>query len=325
MATSEASANPSPALIALDWGTSSLRAYLLGADGSVQDSRSEPWGIMRVPRDDLALSFERMTSAWRARAPEVPAIAAGMIGSVNGWVHAPYCDVPAGLEELSHRLAIVPGAALSIVPGIVQRGSAPDVMRGEETQIVGCLSLHPAMSKESLLVLPGTHSKWARIENGRVRAFTTFMTGELFDVLLTHSTLGRVVRDAGPGDDQDVAGVFARGVMAAQEATNGASRGIASLLFSVRALVLTEQLHPAYCMEYLSGLLIGDELRCGLAERARPDALIGDPTLCEKYVEAFELLGIRRVPVIADAARAGLWAIAQHASLPRPTDERATT
>src|SRR3954447_14928035 len=124
MATPVAPENRLPALIALDWGTSSLRAYLLGADGSVQDSRSEPWGIMRLPRDGFAAAFERITGAWRARAPDVRAIAAGMIGSNHGWMHTPYCDIPTGAEELSRRLTIVPEAELAIVPGLVQRGAA---------------------------------------------------------------------------------------------------------------------------------------------------------------------------------------------------------
>ena len=218
-------------------------------------------------------------------------------------------DVPAGQEQLARRLAAVPGTQLYIVPGIAQRGSSPDVMRGEETQIVGALAAEPSLA-DSLVVLPGTHSKWVHLAGGRVREFTTYMTGELFAVLRAHSILGRLA-PAGVGDAGSEPGAFERGVLAAQRSAGG----LGSLLFAARASmpVLVGDLPAESSLEFLSGLLIGDELRAGLAAGQRPAALIGDLALCARYASALELLGIDGVLALDDAAPAGLWAIAQHA------------
>jgi 2-dehydro-3-deoxygalactonokinase len=294
--------------VALDWGSSSLRAYLLGESGRILDRRAEPWGILQLPDRDFRGAFHRITADWSSDSGPLPAIASGMIGSAQGWVEAPYVDVPAGVEELARQLAPVPGTSLRIVPGLAQRGQSPDVMRGEETQIVGALTARPEVAG-GLLVLPGTHSKWVRLAGGVVRQFTTYMTGELFAVLRGHSILGRLA-PAGAADAAPGSPAFARGVRMAQRSADG----LASLLFSARASVLVGDLPAESSVEFLSGLVIGDELRAGLAAGQTPAALIGDPSLCARYVAAFEQLGIPDVPILADAAPAGLWAIAQHAS-----------
>ena len=297
-----------PALIALDWGTSSLRASLLDGNGRVLDTRIEPWGIMHVPHGDCASAYQAITAEWRS--DDVNAIAAGMIGSASGWVTTPYCTAPAGVDDLVAALAIVPGVPVSIVPGVATYGDRPDVMRGEETQIVGVLALHPHLASRSLVVLPGTHSKWVQVIDARISDFTTYMTGELFAVLRDHSILGRsavAVND----DDTTGAAAFSRGVLAAQ----AEPAGLAPLLFSARALVLAKRLPANASLDYLSGLLIGDELRCGLMRAGRPAALVGDATLCARYADAFRVLGIPDVPVITDAANAGLWTIARRAGL----------
>jgi 2-dehydro-3-deoxygalactonokinase len=299
-------------LIALDWGTSALRAYLLGDGGGVLETRVEPWGIMQLPAGGFAAAFDQVTSGWRASAPGAPVIASGMVGSAQGWADAPYCPSPAGAAELAGALVGAGDGRLVIVPGVVQRGESPNVMRGEETQIVGALATHPELAADALFILPGTHSKWVQVSEGRIGRFTTFMTGELFAVLSSASILGRLARDAGRTLEDDAATeAFVRGVSAARSATTG----IAPLLFSARARVLTGQLAPEASLEYLSGLLIGDELRCGLADGGRPRALVGEPALCARYVRALGMFGMDAVAVIADAAPAGLWAIAQHASL----------
>jgi 2-dehydro-3-deoxygalactonokinase len=311
-----------PALIAIDWGTTSLRAWLLGRrDGRVLDERAEPWGIMRVPDGDFAAAFDAVTGAWRARWPGLRAIAAGMVGSAQGWVPAPYCPCPAGGDELAAALTPAHAGALHVVPGVADLGEPPDVMRGEETQILGAIERHPALAARSLLVLPGTHSKWARVADGRVHGFTTYMTGELFAVLRDHSILGRPARDAEreadrEADPADAEAAFARGVQAARA---GADGGVAPRLFATRALVLTGRMAPASSVEYLSGLLIGDEVRAAL--RAVPEgaagalALVGEPALCRRYAEALRLFGVDGVPVVDGAARAGLWHIAVRAGL----------
>ena len=301
----------SPALIALDWGTSSLRAYLLGPDGAVLDSRSAPQGIMQVPGGDFAAVFEAVTGEWRRRWPELRSIAAGMIGSAQGWVEAPYLPCPAGPEELAGGLVPVPGGALLVVPGVARYGEAPNVMRGEETQIAGALALDPALGEGSLLVMPGTHSKWVSIEQGRIARFDTYMTGELFAVLRGHSILGRFARDLPkPAEDAAADAAFLRGVRAVREGGH-----VAPLLFSARALVLTGGLRPELSLDYLSGLLIGEELLCGLRDRTEGVVLIGDPALCRRYREALALLGVSEVREIGNAAIAGLWRIAVQAGL----------
>jgi 2-dehydro-3-deoxygalactonokinase len=301
-----------PSLIALDWGTSSLRALLLDENGTVLDARAEPWGILRVPNGDFAAAFDAISAEWRERNPALKAVAAGMIGSAQGWVQAPYCAAPAGVAELSAALTTVSGASLYIVPGIAQYGEHPDVMRGEETQIVGVLARHPELAAQSLMVLPGTHSKWASVTDDKVRTFTTFMTGELFAVLGEHSILGRFAREADhEADPVEKEQAFALGVAAAQRSEHG----VASMLFTARSLILTKRLAAEVSLDYLSGLLIGDELRWGITNGARPDALVGDAALCARYVAALRIFGVCDVQVIDDAAQAGLWSIACRAGL----------
>jgi 2-dehydro-3-deoxygalactonokinase len=311
-----------PALIALDWGTTSLRAYLLAADGAVLEERAEPWGILRVPDGDFAAALGHVTREWRARWPALPAIASGMIGSAQGWVQAPYCRCPAGVDDLAAALVSAGGGVLRVVPGVTRAEGSdpPDVMRGEETQIVGALALHPALAERSLVILPGTHAKWVAVAGGRVRDFATYMTGELFAVLRDHSLLGRPARDAGAAPDPaEAEDAFARGVLAARDSAHG----VAPLLFSARALVLAGRLAPAASLEYLSGLLVGDELRCGLASPlATPSGagaplptLVGDPALCRRYAAALAVLGVPPPLVVEAAAPRGLWRIAERAGL----------
>jgi 2-dehydro-3-deoxygalactonokinase len=295
-------------LVALDWGTSSLRAYLLADGGRIVDRRAESWGILQLPDRDFGAALERITSDWSREHGALQALASGMIGSAQGWVEAAYVDLPAGVAALARGLAPVPDTRLRIVPGVAQRGDFPDVMRGEETQLVGALTSAPDLA-DAVVVLPGTHSKWVRLAAGLVSGFTTFMTGELFAVLRTHSILGRLA-PAGAVDASDPDG-FERGVLAAQRS----SVGLSSLLFSARASVLVGDLPAGSSLEYLSGLLIGDELRAGLSTEGRPAALIGDPALCARYRVALELLGISAVRILDDTAPAGIWAIAEHASI----------
>jgi 2-dehydro-3-deoxygalactonokinase len=294
--------NVAPSLIVLDWGTTSLRAYLLDDAGNVLDTRSEPHGIMHVPDSNFSAVFDTITADW----PALASIGAGMIGSANGWVEVPYCAAPAGIDELVAGLTLVPNAPLNIVPGVSTNGALPNVMRGEETQIVGALDLHPELALRSRLVLPGTHSKWVDVAEGKITDITSFMTGELFAVLRDHSILGRYASDPLAVDD-----AFARGVIAAKDS----AQGVAPLLFSARSLVLTQRLPAGSSLEYLSGLLIGEELRCGLMTGVHPDALIGDATLCNRYRVALSLFDVHDIPVIDGAAHAGLFSIAKRAGL----------
>ena len=310
-----------PGLIGLDWGTSSLRAYLLAADAPVVlDERAEAWGIMRLPGGDFAAAFAALTGPWRQRWPRLAAVAAGMVGSAHGWVEAPYQECPAGADELAAALVSVPGGALYVVPGVARWRGCPDVMRGEETQVVGALALHPELAARAWLVLPGTHSKWVRVEDGRVADLTTFMTGELFAVLRDHSVLGRPPGSARsapndavvPNGTAAAADAFARGVAAARASRDG----LAPLLFATRALTLAGRLRPDETLDYLSGLLIGDELRGALAGRGdAPLALVGDAALCARYDAALRLFGVTEARTIDGAAPVGLWHVARRAGL----------
>jgi 2-dehydro-3-deoxygalactonokinase len=223
-----------------------------------------------------------------------------MVGSRQGWVEAPYCEAPAGAAALASRLAAVPGMGLSIVPGIVLTGARPDVMRGEETQVAGALDEDAG----GLVVLPGTHSKWVDVRAGQIHQFRTFMTGEVFAALRDHSILGTFA----PGEAEDAA-AFDRGVAAA----HGATDGIAALLFSARALVLTGGLAASGARDYLSGLLIGDELRAA-PDGARP-LLIGEAALCRRYERAMRRCGIHATMADPGATALGLWRIAGRAGL----------
>lgn len=304
-------------LIALDWGTSSLRAYLLGDDGRVVDSQARPWGIMATPDGDFAKALEAVTGDWRRRQPNLPLIAAGMIGSTQGWREIPYVACPAGLDELAAAVAHQSAAELPIVPGMALDGAIPDVMRGEETQIVGALALDQSLRDHSLLVLPGTHSKWVRVQDERVTAFTTHLTGELFAVLSAHSILGRPAMQAGAAasDAPGASEAFDRGVLAVRD---NPERSLSGLLFSTRSLVVGRRLPAEYSLHYLSGLLLGEEVRSALAGRRMGKgrlALIGDGPLCQRYLRAFGLFGIHGVSVITEAAAAGLWRIAERAGI----------
>lgn len=299
-----------PSLIALDWGTSALRAYLLGPDGSVIDQAAAPCGVLHLAHAGFRAAFDQAVGAWRARWPGLNALASGMVGSTEGWVEAPYADCPAGAGDLAGRLARVPEAALWVVPGVAQRTGTPNVLRGEETQVFGTLHLRPALRDRARLLLPGTHSKWIDVEAGRIMGFDTYMTGELFAVLRGHSILGRLAKDLPPPGDEAAREAFERGVAA------GAGGPVTALLFSARALVLTGHLRREQSLDYLSGLLIGDELR-GAMGSGSPLALIGDPALCARYRQAMRLIGAAEAPIIdaAEATAAGLWDVARQAGL----------
>ena len=199
------------ALIALDWGTSSLRAYRLDGGGRTLDARHLPWGIMRLPQplqdgaatptlSGFELAFEQACGDWLRAEPALPVIACGMVGSAQGWQEAAYLDVPVALDRIGTLLTVVerPGATpVHIVPGLIQRHGLPNVMRGEETQVFGVLRDARAVPDAGLLIgLPGTHSKWVGARNGQVTHFDTFMTGEVYAALRGRTILGRTMSDA---------------------------------------------------------------------------------------------------------------------------------
>jgi 2-dehydro-3-deoxygalactonokinase len=208
---------------------------------------------------------------------ETPIVMSGMVGSRQGWMEAPYVPCPAGFDEIAAKLVEVRrwGQRRAwIVPGLSCRDAAgvPDVMRGEETQILGC-------GAEGTICLPGTHSKWVEVKNGRIERFSTFMTGEVYAVLKQHSILGRMMEEGAPD-----AGAFAEGVKRSGEAA-----GLLHHLFGVRTRGLLDGLQPGSSTSYLSGILIGHELR---SRATREMKLVGEPSLVARYAQAADALGI---------------------------------
>ena len=306
---------PRARLIALDWGTSSLRAYLLGEGGAVIGSRQQPWGILHLPEGGFVAALQGVAGDWLAAQPGLPLIASGMVGSAQGWREAPYAPCPADGRSLAAQLLAFdpgPGLRLHIVPGVRLAGERPDVMRGEETQVVGLLAREPELAAGCALVMPGTHSKWVQVRGGEIVGFSTYMTGELFALLAQHSILGRPAREAGAAVSD---AAFARGVAAVRAHAAGAT----PLLFSARTLVLGGQLAAADSLEYLSGLLVGEEIRCALQAGPPADALprllVGDAALCRRYQRALALFGLSSELAADGAAPAGLWQIAKTAGL----------
>ncbi|MGG2024041.1 2-dehydro-3-deoxygalactonokinase [Pseudomonas sp. AO-1] len=319
-------------LIALDWGTTSLRAYKLAAGAVVLEQRALSSGIMQLPKtprvinggecsDGFELAFEEACGDWLDAQPDLPVIACGMVGSAQGWREAAYCETPANVANLGNSLQTLVslrGTRVHIVPGVIQRSRLPNVMRGEETQVLGVLQNLPAEAGGDLLIgLPGSHSKWVEVIDGCITHFDTFMTGEVFAVLSEHSILGRTQQQGAAFDGL----AFDRGVQVALSADG--ELGVLSTLFSARALGLTGELAPTAQADYLSGLMIGHELAALAAvQRRRRHSvhlpaiiLIGNAQLCARYGRALEACGFARVTLAEQATERGLWQLALAAGL----------
>jgi 2-dehydro-3-deoxygalactonokinase len=303
-----------PQLIGLDWGTSSLRAYLLGKNGACLAQASGAFGILNVAAADFDPVYLRLCAGWQREYGPLPVLASGMIGSRQGWLEAPYVPCPATPVQIAASLVSLQasdGARIHIVPGLSCRSAQgmPDVMRGEETQLLGVIET----GGDALWVLPGTHSKWARSSSGGIEGFATYMTGELYALLRAHSILGRLMPDDADAAPQADPAAFQRGVSCGLSA----AADLARKLFSVRTLGLFGEIAPEALADYLSGLLLGAEIRDALAQSptAAEIGLIGEPELCERYRWALEIAGVRARTHSADATQRGLWRVAVHASL----------
>ncbi|SIR07728.1 2-dehydro-3-deoxygalactonokinase [Rhizobium sp. RU20A] len=289
---------------AVDWGTSSFRLWLIGPDGTVIAERRSSDGMTSTSAapGGFEAALERHLEAAGAAA-NTPVIACGMVGARQGWVEAGYIDTPAALAEIAGQAVRVPGIArdVRILPGLAQRDAAhPDVMRGEETQLLGATRLDPDAS--GLVCMPGTHSKWVRLSGGRVDGFSTFMTGELFDVLSRHSVLSHTLAEAGrfDGDHADFRAAVSMALERPALATN--------IVFSIRAGQLLQGKDATASRARLSGALIGLEcagaLSFGTVEHA---ILVGSGALADLYRAAFDVAGITAETVDADVAvREGL-------------------
>jgi 2-dehydro-3-deoxygalactonokinase len=278
-----------PALISIDWGTSSFRAYLADDRGHAIEEIPSGKGALALAAGEHEPYLAGRLADWKARFPNVPMIASGMVGARQGWLEAPYAACPAGFPEIAAATVIAPSPTLGgvrIIPGVSARDAtgAPDVMRGEETQILGALVASGADS--GLFVLPGTHSKWARVQNGRIVGFQTYMTGEVFSVLREHSVLGRMMAPMAEGAD---ASGFALGVDAAARMERPGD--LLHRVFMARTFGLFGEVPPEQLSEYLSGLLIAAEILAG-ARGARAATVVGSHALVARYAAAGARLGV---------------------------------
>lgn len=313
-------------LVALDWGTSNLRAYLMSADGAVVEARHAARGILRLPAP-AARGFERafadIAGDWISRDPAIRVVAGGMVGSAQGWIEAPYARAPADVRTLAAhgvRIASGLGPDVLVAPGVIfdAPDREPDVMRGEELKIAGAVAAEPSLGERAWFVLPGTHSKWAFVHEQRIVSFATYMTGELYAVLREHSILGRLMPPE-PVDEGAAALGFEKGLAAARASSAG---DLGHQLFAARTLGLTGRLPAAALPDYLSGLLVGHELVSALAasrathEAGAPLVLLGDAALCRRYAQALKFFGAAVSAQLADTAPRGLWEFARAAGVP---------
>ncbi|MEO8164591.1 MAG: 2-dehydro-3-deoxygalactonokinase [Betaproteobacteria bacterium] len=284
-------------MISIDWGTTSFRAYRLDANGDIVDTRLAPAGILSVGNADFAAVLEQYTGDWIDDG-ETLIVMSGMIGSRQGWSEVPYASCPAGLEEIAtgmRKVAWHRGEAW-IAPGVTCRDAAgvPDVIRGEETQILGAMERLGA--GRHLICLPGTHSKWVEVEDGRILRFTTHMTGEAFAVFKGHSILGRMMKD----------GVSDRAAFADGVRRSADPGGLLHHMFGVRARGLFGELADTVAASYLSGLLIGHEIRAAHGG-GRTVHLLCTPQLAEVYQQALDAVGLQSSTLDPTAVTLGLF------------------
>ena len=268
-------------LVALDWGTSSLRGALLADDGQVLAERSFARGILAVAKGGFKAAFESCFGDWMQ--PDSLCLIAGMAGSQQGWVEAPYCPCPAGFADVAAQLAWVEPKRIAIVPGLsIDKDGGPDVMRGEETQVFGALELLGLGNAR--IVLPGTHSKWVTAQNNNITDFSTWMTGEFYALLSQHSILARTLPST---DTLHNNAAFDHGVACALSGD-----GLLHTAFSARTLSLFKRMATDGLPSYLSGLVIGEELKCQRLQRGDSVVLVGAESLTNQYAQALKQLGI---------------------------------
>lgn len=298
-------------LLALDWGTSSLRGVLLAPDGTVLEQAHTGEGILSVTDHDFEAVFRRLFGPWLERYPSTIVLAAGMIGSRQGWREAAYASCPTGFDELADAVVwhSVDDVRIGFVPGVVVEhatSKTPDVIRGEEIQIFGALD---AMNIDSgIFVLPGTHSKWVQVRDRKIVSFHTYMTGELFALLRHQSILARLMPASGDPTWPEGRDAFLRGCAASGKGA------LLHDLFAIRASGLFDRLHAHEQPDYLSGLLIGEEIREALLTLSGPAPenvyLVCNDALSDRYRAALTAHGIEGIATPANASFTGLLALA---------------
>ncbi len=272
-------------IVGIDWGTSNRRAYLIDQAGACLAEHEDGHGMLAVGgREHFGASLAGLLEAMQLPV-DVPVIMSGMVGSASGWQEVDYLDASVPLEQLPRHLAAVTDPAwagrATIVPGYVYRnGASADVMRGEETQLLGAVVQG---HRDGWLVLPGTHSKWVLLRDGVIQSFATYMTGELFSMLSKGGTLSSMMS----GDSADAEG-FATGL-------NQAARHepLSNSLFRVRAGVVSRSAPTQQAAATVSGLLIGAEFAAAArAAEGQGVAVIGSPALAARYALAAQHFGL---------------------------------
>jgi len=296
-----------PFCAAIDWGTSSFRLWLLAEDGAILAERRSAEGMMSAASTGFESVLETHLSALDAEA-SLPVIVCGMAGARQGWREAGYLDTPAELNALAENASAIEGYPrdVRILPGIAQRdAAAPDVMRGEETQLAGLIEKD---MRSGLVCMPGTHSKWVELDDGKVARFATFMTGELFAVLSRHSILESAI------DPQSDAAATHNAFNDALKTALISPKALPNLLFTLRSSQLLGFSSQKDGAARLSGFLIGTEIAGAFARFGHPEkvVLIGEGPLGETYANALSAMGLeidRRNA--GDAVRYGLFSAAR--------------
>ena len=296
-------------LIAIDWGLSSFRLYLMGGNGEVLQKLSADTGVLTIQDQGFEQCLTVHLEGLQGVSADTPKIASGMITSNRGWCETPYVTCPVAAEKLAAGLAwrdLSTNGRIWFVPGVNQLSPDPDIMRGEETQLAG-LDPHSRITA----ILPGTHSKWATLHDGEITGFKTFMTGELYAILMEHSILGQTTDSTW----SDL--VFKEGVQAGYSFRNE-QKGLLSELFQVRVKTIMGEIGDGFVASYVSGLLLGcevaDATNSGF-DRPGTRQIIGGRQLARLYEIALAECGIASEIVEEDVTASGLFRIAQTAKL----------
>lgn len=286
-------------MIGVDWGTSVFRAFRLGPGGEIREMRSSPRGVLHMKEAQFETVLDEEIGDWIYDG-ETRVLMCGMVGSRQGWLETAYLPCPAGIPSLVKETVPVPfpNARVRIVPGVsnLDEHGVPELLRGEETASMGVLE---SCQGDALACFPGSHSKWVHLEGGTISRFRTYVTGEFYAAVRQCTILGRTMISAASEDGEG----FERGVLRSAQ-----SGGLLHHLFGVRTLTLAHQLQEAASASYLSGLLIGHEVRQAMEPGATVH-LVGSPALCPFYARAIEICGGHAKIDAGNAAARGLAAI----------------